>query len=72
MVKNNIVENIAAWDEVTPWNPEGFELIDITDIPRNAKGKLVDIGWLKIDDTHFQNPDDNSDKIDIPPDALEE
>lgn len=39
MIKDGIVENIAAWDGVAEWKPEGYELIDVTDI-------FVDIGYL--------------------------
>lgn len=37
MVKNGVVENISIWDMETPWNPEGYELYDVTD-------KMVNIG----------------------------
>lgn len=32
MIRNGIVENIADWDGVTEWHPEGFELIDVTQV----------------------------------------
>lgn len=32
MIRNGIVENIADWDGVAEWHPEGFELIDVTQV----------------------------------------
>lgn len=31
LIVNGIVANIAVWDGISMWEPEGFELIDITD-----------------------------------------
>lgn len=33
MIKNNIVENIADWDGIYEWKPEGYILIDVSNIP---------------------------------------
>lgn len=32
MIKNGIVENIAIWDGVAEWHPEGYDLVDVTEI----------------------------------------
>jgi hypothetical protein len=32
MIKNGIVQNIALWDGVSPWSPEGFILVDVTNL----------------------------------------
>ena len=47
LINNGVVENVALWDGITAWNPEGFLLIDITDNPD------VDKGWL-YDGNNFQ------------------
>lgn len=32
MIKDGVVQNIALWDGEAPWSPEGFILIDVTDM----------------------------------------
>lgn len=41
MIVNGIVANIAVWDGVSAWEPEGFELVDITEIPLP-----ISLDWL--------------------------
>lgn len=42
MVKDGVVDNIAAWDGISDWNPEGYQLIDISDKPSVDIGDLYD------------------------------
>lgn len=35
MIQNGIVQNIADWDGVTEWHPEGYQLIDVTELVCN-------------------------------------
>jgi hypothetical protein len=39
MIRNGIVENVAIWDGISPWNPTDFELVEVTDQPQ------VGCGW---------------------------
>lgn len=39
MIQNGIVQNIAVWDGVSSWSPQGYVLADITSMPQ------VDMGW---------------------------
>lgn len=48
MIKNGVVENIALWDDVSTWEPEGYELVDVTSIQ-------CDIGFLYENDV-FTDP----------------
>ncbi len=42
MILNGIVENIAVWDGVSLWQPEGFTLVDVTDQPQVSPGYRYD------------------------------
>lgn len=43
LVKNGIVENIVVWDGVTPYNPIGYEKIEI------LPGVHCDTGYTYVD-----------------------
>jgi hypothetical protein len=51
MLIDNVIQNIAIWDGVSPWTPEGFVLIDITNIPNAIIGSIFD-----PDSQTFSNP----------------
>lgn len=38
MIVNERVENIAAWDGTSTWEPRGYQLVDITDRPEVVLG----------------------------------
>src|SRR5882672_1899740 len=44
LIKNSFVENIALWDGESPWEPEGYNLVDVTDSPEVAIGD----GWEEL------------------------
>lgn len=47
MIVNGIVENIAAWDGISTWDPEGYTLINVT-------GNLeIEPGWLLTDGVFY-------------------
>jgi hypothetical protein len=52
MLTDNEVQNIAKWDGNSAWNPPGFELIDITNLPH------VDIGWIYGDGEFTPPPEE--------------
>jgi hypothetical protein len=44
LVKNGVIENIVAWDGITPWTPpDGYELVKYGGEP------AAQIGWGWID-----------------------
>lgn len=49
MIQNGIVQNIAVWDGISNWKPEGYDLVDVTDLSQ------VDIGWA-YDGKSFSQP----------------
>ena len=44
MILNGVVENIAVWDGVSQWQPEGFTLVDVTEEPQVGMGYHYDAG----------------------------
>lgn len=50
MIQDGVVSNIAIWDGVTEWSPEGFLLIDITNSPE------VSIGCIYSEDGSWSLP----------------
>ena len=42
MIQANTVMNIAVWDGVSVWEPEGYELVDVTEMPEVRIGFLYD------------------------------
>lgn len=54
MIQDNIVQNIAVWDGVSNWSPDGYVLVDITSQPQ------VGIGWI-YDGTNFTAPPPSED-----------
>lgn len=42
MILNNTVENIAVWDGVSFWQPEGYTLVDVTEQSQVEIGNLYD------------------------------
>lgn len=42
MIKDGVVQNVALWDGVSPWDPAGFVLIDVTAQPDVAVGWTYD------------------------------
>lgn len=43
MIKDGVVANVALWDGVSKWQPQGYTLIDVTNKPYVAPGyKYID------------------------------
>jgi hypothetical protein len=42
MILNDTVENIAAWDGLSAWQPAGYTLVDVTDQPQVDIGSAYD------------------------------
>ena len=51
MIRYGIVQNIAVWDGINPWNPVGYVVVDITTVNTN-----VNIGWLYDNTGTFSAP----------------
>lgn len=49
MIKDGIVENIAVWDGISNWRPEGYQF---TEVP---EGESVDIGYIYKNRKFFKN-----------------
>jgi hypothetical protein len=49
MIQNGLVVNIAVWDGVTPWSPEGFIVVQV------PEGLTVSSGW-SYNGTSFIQP----------------
>ena len=45
LIKNGIVQNIAVWDGVTPWDPNSGYLVTC------VEDHVADIGWLYDSET---------------------
>jgi hypothetical protein len=44
MILNDVVVNIAVWDGVSLWQPEGYTLVDLTHQPQVDMGYRYDAG----------------------------
>ena len=52
IILDGIVENVAIWDGVTPWNPgDEYTIVEVTDI-------FCDIGYI-YNENGFFNPLEN-------------
>ena len=41
MVLNGVVQEVAVWDGITPWNPgDQYFLVDVTDNPKVESGYI--------------------------------
>lgn len=52
MIQNGLVINVAAWNDVSPWNPPGYTIVDVSSQPQ------VGIGWTcsRCDGSDFVAP----------------